>query len=55
MNGTPQINSTQCMGCGVCVQLCPQGALQLILDPAKPAPLDPARVQAEGQPLGLLD
>lgn len=33
------INEEECMGCGVCVSLCDQGALSLELDPRKPVPL----------------
>ncbi len=34
------INETNCMGCGGCEGVCPEGALSLRLDPTKGDPLD---------------
>jgi ferredoxin len=28
------------MGCGLCVENCPENAISLYIDPAKPLPLD---------------
>jgi len=33
-----------CMGCEMCVEQCPQGALSLYIDPEKPLPLDLDRI-----------
>lgn len=34
------INLAKCMGCGICVDVCPTGAIQLRREPSKGAPLD---------------
>jgi ferredoxin len=34
-----QINGQLCMGCGICEWVCENNAIQLVLDPGKPAPL----------------
>ena len=34
-----------CLGCGLCVELCPREALSLYLDETKPQPLDVDRVR----------
>jgi Fe-S-cluster-containing hydrogenase component 2 len=36
----PEIDFEACMGCGVCVRHCPEGALELVLEPAKGIPLE---------------
>jgi Fe-S-cluster-containing hydrogenase component 2 len=33
-------SETACMGCGLCVEICPNGARSLRHDPAKGDPLD---------------
>ncbi len=45
--GCPAIDAAVCMGCGVCVQRCGRKALDLVRDPAKPAPLELERLLAE--------
>jgi ferredoxin len=35
------------MGCELCVEACPNGALSLLADPDKPLPLDMDFVKAE--------
>jgi len=39
-DGHAEINQTLCMGCGVCVNHCEQGALFLGLAPARGEPLE---------------
>ena len=39
-DGKPKIDSKKCMGCGVCVDACPAGALKLARDPSRGDPLD---------------
>lgn len=39
-NGHRRYNKKKCMGCELCVENCPQGALSLYIDPDKPLPLD---------------
>ena len=43
----PVIDAAVCMGCGVCVNRCVRKALDLVRDPAKPAPLELDRLLAE--------
>ena len=40
LHATPRVDATQCMGCGACANVCPQGAISLVRDDSKPAPLD---------------
>lgn len=37
-----------CLGCELCVERCPAGALRLYVDPEKPCPLDLDRMRLEG-------
>jgi Pyruvate/2-oxoacid:ferredoxin oxidoreductase delta subunit len=39
-DGVNTVNYEKCMGCGVCTSKCEQGALTLVLDPAKGIPLE---------------
>jgi NAD-dependent dihydropyrimidine dehydrogenase PreA subunit len=39
VNGSKYVNEDLCMGCGVCVSKCPQGAISLCLEPSKGKPL----------------
>ena len=39
VNGSKYVNEDLCMGCGVCVSKCPQGAISLRLEPSKGKPL----------------
>jgi ferredoxin len=39
-DGVAVIDGAKCMGCGVCVDECEVGALSLVLDEGKPAPLE---------------
>jgi ferredoxin len=39
-DGRAIVDDSRCMGCGACVSKCPQGALDLIRDPAKGEPLE---------------
>jgi ferredoxin len=34
------VDTTACMGCGVCVSKCPEGALSLVRDPTRGEPLE---------------
>jgi ferredoxin len=40
-------NRNECMGCDLCVESCPNGALSLYVDPEKPMPLDMDLVKSE--------
>jgi ferredoxin len=44
------INETKCMGCGVCVDVCPIGAISLRREPSKGDPLDVDELQRQAQP-----
>lgn len=46
VNGTASVDREACMGCGVCGGKCPDGAMSLVLEPAKGLPLD-VRLLAE--------
>ena len=37
---TAEVDSNLCMGCGICVAKCQQGALELVLEPARGIPLE---------------
>lgn len=39
LNGSVTVDTGRCMGCGVCTRFCPQQALGLVRDAAKPEPL----------------
>jgi len=39
-DGTHEYNSTYCLGCGLCTEHCPSGALALFVDSTKVEPLD---------------
>jgi heterodisulfide reductase subunit A-like polyferredoxin len=39
-DGFAKIDAVACMGCGVCVAHCPQGAISLLRDPARGIPLE---------------
>lgn len=39
-DGLAEIDAAACMGCGVCVAHCPQGAIELMREPAKGEPLE---------------
>ena len=39
VNGSKYVNEDLCMGCGVCVSKCPQGAISLRREPSKGKPL----------------
>lgn len=43
------INEANCMGCGGCEGVCPEGALSLRLDPTKGDPLDLEKLKEEAQ------
>jgi len=40
VDAVARVNAAACMGCGACVNLCPAGALTLVRDETRPAPLD---------------
>jgi ferredoxin len=39
-DGFAAVDTTACMGCGVCVSKCVEGALSLVRDPARGEPLE---------------
>jgi NAD-dependent dihydropyrimidine dehydrogenase PreA subunit len=39
-DGFARVNEAACMGCGVCIDKCDQGALSLRTEPAKGIPLE---------------
>jgi Fe-S-cluster-containing hydrogenase component 2 len=39
-NGSCHVEEEICMGCGVCVGKCPEGAISLRLEPARGKPLE---------------
>jgi len=41
------INQAKCMGCGVCEDVCPIGAISLKLEPSKGEPLDLAELMSK--------
>jgi MinD superfamily P-loop ATPase len=43
------INEAKCMGCGVCVDVCPIEAIKLRRDPSKGEPLDIEELQRQPQ------
>ena len=47
VNGKAVVNWDKCMGCGVCIDQCPQGALTLVRDELKGVPLDVRLLQDE--------
>jgi Pyruvate/2-oxoacid:ferredoxin oxidoreductase delta subunit len=40
MDGINQVDTNVCMGCGICVSHCDQNAVELVLSPDKPLPLE---------------
>lgn len=40
VNGSNMVEEDLCMGCGVCVGKCPEGAISLRLEPEKGKPLE---------------
>jgi len=39
-NGNRKYSKDLCMGCGLCIENCPETALSMVIDPDKPYPLD---------------
>ena len=50
VNGVAQIDQALCLGCRACVQVCPQGAIQVVSAATRPSPA--AAPQAEIVPAG---
>ena len=48
-NGIAVVNQEACYGCGVCVDKCEQGAVQLNLDPARGEPLEILKLMEEAR------
>lgn len=46
-NNEWRYNKNNCMGCEMCVEHCPEGALTLYVDPEKPLPLDLDRIEQQ--------
>jgi ferredoxin len=40
VGGNRRYNTSECLGCELCVENCPEAALSLFIDPGKPLPLD---------------
>lgn len=51
-DGLAEIDAAACMGCEVCVAHCPQGAIELVREPAKGEPLEIQRLIAEAVATG---
>jgi heterodisulfide reductase subunit A-like polyferredoxin len=47
VNGNAAVDRDACMGCGVCVDVCEQGALALVRDKSKGIPLELAVLMRE--------
>ena len=43
--GLRTYDSKACMGCGLCIENCSGAALELIIDPKKPLPLDLDKIE----------
>jgi ferredoxin len=40
VDGMTTIAEDECMGCGICIDTCPEGALRLEREPSKGVPLE---------------